>query len=152
MNDLDKIHRYFSDYGKRNPTIGIFQLGIHNCIFDCILVNCHHQKIRGFEFKVSRSDFLNDKNNGKWKKYLRWCHTFTWVCPEGLIQVDEIEKPAGLLWITEKQITYWNQKIKTFYQDQWKKRPSGTKVSQKDYIEVISLLLNRVKYRKEAFF
>lgn len=156
MDNLSKIHAYFKDTGKRNPWVGIFQLGISNypvgCIFDCILVDCHKSHIRGFEFKVTRADFLQDKNAGKWKKYLRWCHTFTWVCHEGLIQPEEVEKPAGLLWIVDKSVKYYDDTERVWQSGEWKKRPSKIKIDGQDYNKVVMMLLNRVKSRKEAFF
>ena len=156
MDDLDKIHAYFRDMGKRNPWVGIFQLGIScypaSCVFDCVLVDCQKSHIRGLEFKVTRADFLQDKNAGKWKKYLRWCHTFTWVCPEGLIQPNEIEKPAGLLWVVDKSVKYYGGTERTRQGGEWKKRPSSIEIERSDYDKVVMMLLNRVKWRKEAFY
>jgi len=55
--------------------------------------------IKGYEIKVSRSDFLNDK---KWQNYLDYCHEFYFVCPNGLIDVNELPSEAGLYWVTSK--------------------------------------------------
>ena len=52
--------------------------------------------ITGYEIKVDRSDFLNDK---KWISYLPFCNEFYFVCPSKLIVVDEIPSNAGLLWV-----------------------------------------------------
>ena len=51
-----------------------------------------------YEIKVSRSDFLRDD---KWREYLPYCNEFYFVCPWGLIDPEEVEDPAGLLWITK---------------------------------------------------
>jgi len=48
----------------------------------------------GYEIKVSRSDFLNDN---KWQNYLPYCTDFYFVCPKGLIAVEELDKQIGLI-------------------------------------------------------
>jgi len=52
----------------------------------------------GYEIKVSRGDFLKDE---KWREYLSACHSFSFVCPSGLIQPSEIPEVAGLLWASK---------------------------------------------------
>ena len=51
----------------------------------------------GYEIKVNRSDFLNDK---KWMKYLSICNEFYFVCPQKLIDPMEAPENAGLLWVS----------------------------------------------------
>jgi hypothetical protein len=48
----------------------------------------------GYEVKVSRNDFLNDN---KWTEYLPYCHLFYFVCPPGIISVDELPSDVGLI-------------------------------------------------------
>lgn len=118
--------------------------------FDLIIFNFHLMKLRGFEFKTSRADFLRDKNSEKWKNYLKYCNTFTWVCPEGLIKKEEVESPAGLLWIkTQKKVGF-----KTFYiiNFQWIKKPRKIDISKEVFDKTICLLFGRVKFRKDDFF
>lgn len=50
----------------------------------------------GYEIKVDRSDFVNDK---KWRSYLEFCNEFYFVCPHGLIRVEELPADVGLLWL-----------------------------------------------------
>lgn len=54
-------------------------------------------KIRccGYEVKVNRSDFINDN---KWTSYLDYCTEFYFVCPAGLISVEELPENVGLIW------------------------------------------------------
>lgn len=52
----------------------------------------------GYEVKVSRSDFLRDE---KWPAYLQYCHLFSFVCPHGLIQPEELPSDVGLIWTTK---------------------------------------------------
>lgn len=72
-----------------------------------------------FEVKVSRSDFLADKNK-KWKweektkfevyadpekLHFKCPHYFNYVCPEGLIQKSEIPVYAGLYYYGDGRVT-----------------------------------------------
>jgi len=51
--------------------------------------------VHGYEIKVSRSDFVRDE---KWRGYLPYCHRFSFVCPWGMIQLEELPDEVGLLW------------------------------------------------------
>jgi len=105
--DIQEVFR--QHYKYRFNYTGLFEFEITenytSCRFDAIIIHAHRQYIQGFEFKVSRIDFLNDLHNGKWKKYLQYCHSFLWACPESLIQPEEIELPAGLMWICPNEKT-----------------------------------------------
>lgn len=52
-------------------------------------------RLTGYEVKVSRSDFLKDE---KWPGYLQHCHCFSFVCPKGLIALEELTTEVGLIW------------------------------------------------------
>ena len=52
----------------------------------------------GYEIKVSRNDFKQDK---KWREYLPYCHQLYFICPWGLIQPEEINGEAGLCWLSK---------------------------------------------------
>lgn len=151
MNDLGLIKKYFKS--RNQMSLGLFEFGIDDVRFDCFFVNPYTKRIRIFEFKTSRSDYFNDVKKEKWKKYLKYCDTFSFVCPKGLIQKEEVESPAGLLWITT-----WKEKYqRNFGGDdpapEWKKRPKRLGlISQEDYDRIIMLLVYRVKFRKDDFF
>lgn len=51
----------------------------------------------GYEIKVARSDFVGDM---KWRRYLDYCSQFYFVCPKGLIAVEELPVDSGLIWVT----------------------------------------------------
>ena len=51
--------------------------------------------ITGYEIKVSRSDFLRDK---KWQNYQKYCHEFWFVCPPGVVKLDELPGDVGLMY------------------------------------------------------
>ena len=57
-----------------------------------------HPHVTGYEIKVDRSDFKCDT---KWPGYLPYCHQFYFACPKGLIKVEEVADPAGLVYIGE---------------------------------------------------
>lgn len=50
----------------------------------------------GYEIKVDRGDFMRDE---KWERYMPYCHRFYFVCPRGLIKMNEITDPnVGLIY------------------------------------------------------
>ena len=63
--------------------------------------------ITEFEVKISRSDFLADKKKNKWYLYADPVYNrykpnyFNYVCPDGLIQADEIPPFAGLIYLVD---------------------------------------------------
>lgn len=61
---------------------------------DAAIIDTSKRWIRGFEIKVSRSDYLRDE---KWQEYAEFCSSLSIVCPEGLIAKDEVPDPFGLL-------------------------------------------------------
>lgn len=63
--------------------------------------------IIGYEIKVSRADFEQDH---KWPKYYEQCHTFSFVCPRGLIQPEELPEDVGLIWYNEEKMTLFTKR------------------------------------------
>lgn len=63
---------------------------------DAVVIDVSRRNVRGFEIKVNKEDYLRDK---KWQLYSSFCSSLSIVCPEGLIQVDEVSKPFGLVWV-----------------------------------------------------
>lgn len=55
-------------------------------------------KTIGYEVKVNRSDFLQDK---KWPNYLPVCNTFYFVSPPGIIKKEDLPEGIGLYHCTE---------------------------------------------------
>lgn len=53
-----------------------------------------HPCVSAYEVKISRSDFLNDE---KWRQYLPYCNTFSFVAPSGIIKPEELPADTGLL-------------------------------------------------------
>lgn len=64
--------------------------------------------IMGYEIKVSRSDFLGDE---KWRGYLQYCNQFSFVCPRGMIEPDELPDDIGLIYYNpDKETLYTRRK------------------------------------------
>ncbi len=61
-----------------------------------------HPRMIGYEIKVSRSDFLQDK---KWPEYLPLCNELYFVCPAKLIQPEELPEHVGLIWAGGRLVT-----------------------------------------------
>lgn len=68
--------------------------------------------IEEYEVKISRSDFKADKKKGKIQLYENFgmesrCvpNYFAYVCPDGLISVEEVPSFAGLFYYKEGTIT-----------------------------------------------
>jgi len=122
---------------------------------DALIIDIEHRWIRGFEIKTRRNDFTRDQ---KFTEYSIFCSSLSIVCPEGLIESKEIEKPIGLLWIKE------NRDYRGVYgMPQWKKRPQNfqkrnglswlwtyTRVLELEFPRVLDEL-NRLKERPAAF-
>lgn len=58
--------------------------------------------IIGYEVKVDRSDFTRDD---KWPAYLPLCNQFSFVCPTGLIQLEELPQEVGLIYYNPENRT-----------------------------------------------
>lgn len=151
---LNLIASYFLRKSKSSTEVGLFEFGIDSCRFDCIIVIGSQQKIRGYEFKVSRADYFADLKRGKWQKYLRYCNTFSFVCPKGLIDKNEVPPEVGLLWITTVNEYYgYTDRTHDFPKGLWIKRPHFLgKIPEDIFRRIILVLLSRVKYRKDEFF
>lgn len=78
---------------------------------DAVIIDTAKRWIRGFEIKVSRSDFLRDE---KWQSYTEFCSSLTLVCPDGLIARDEVQPPFGLLYVMPYGDVRWIRKPKRF--------------------------------------
>lgn len=57
-----------------------------------------HPETTGYEIKVYRSDFLNDR---KWPEYLGLCHQLYFVAPKGVIERDEVDARCGLIEVSK---------------------------------------------------
>ncbi|ASS76839.1 hypothetical protein CIG75_19090 [Tumebacillus algifaecis] len=63
--------------------------------------------ITGYEVKVDRQDFLRDE---KWPGYMKHCHRFSFVCPHGLIQPEELPDDVGLIYYKPEKGTLYTKR------------------------------------------
>ncbi len=81
---------------------------------DALVVDIKTRWARGFEIKMSRSDYLRDD---KWHLYSAFCSSLSIVCPKGLIEKSEVPDPFGLLYVDRDhgyESVKWEKKAKRF--------------------------------------
>ena len=148
--DLQDIKEFVVRRHRRNGSeVCIHELGVGHYRFDFVSLNPYSHKIRIFEYKVSKADFLGDC---KWRGYLGYCTTFSFVTPLGLVSLVDLPKGVGLL-----QVFRWRRRVQ---QDQrrylgaiWVRRPGGRKLPEDTYRQVADMMLARlVQGRKDDFF
>ena len=96
----------------------------------------------GYEIKVSRGDFLQDK---KWKDYLQFCNYFYFLAPKGIIKPDELPKEIGLIEF------YWhdNWSGKPYLNHQIVKRVRKLPdITAENYVRVLEGLAFKMAYSK----
>lgn len=145
---------YFKDKGSCTTEVGLFEFGIDKkCRFDCIVFSGAHNRIKGYEFKISKIDFFNEIKTEKWKRYLDYCHTFSFVCPYGLIDKSEIPPKIGLLWMTTINKYYGYNRDWDKPKGLWIKYPKFLgEIPEDKFQRIVLTLISRVKYRKDDFF
>lgn len=161
---LNDCYQYVKRITSESSEIGIFEFGVsavwrndridlnhrhtkggdtvwEELRFDALLINCRKQYIRGFEFKVNRSDFLRDN---KWRKYVKYCNTFSFICPPGIIKKGEIDKGIGLVYVYPSDSPYPETK---------RIHNSRSKPIHSDiYVKLIGDMLIKAKYRHNQLF
>ena len=153
LTGINLLASYFKKKGSRSSELGLFEFGIDKRRFDCIVFNGAHQRIKGYEFKISRTDFLNEIKTGKWKKYLGYCHTFSFVCPKGLIDKTEVPSKIGLLWMTTVNTYYGYERDWDNPHGLWVKYPKFLgEIPEDRFRKIVLILISRIKYRKDEFF
>ncbi len=97
----------------RNTWGGIYipEFTYGNYRIDAAIVETKKRWVRGFEIKVTRADFLRDE---KWQNYSEFVSSLSLICPEELIQPEEIPKPFGLVWVDESNGVTWKKRPKRF--------------------------------------
>lgn len=77
--------------------------GTKGYILDGFAVTQAYQNMKtiGYEVKVSRSDFLQDK---KWQNYLPVCNLFYFVSPPDVIHKEDLPPGIGLYHVVDKEL------------------------------------------------
>jgi hypothetical protein len=100
--------------------------------FDVVEINRNKKKVKIYEIKSCRQDFISDN---KWQKYLKYCTNFGFVAPEGVIKLDELPKKVGLV-----EISKVNGELKHDYVKRFSR--INKNVSNKNYIKVLEGLVS----------
>lgn len=91
---IEDIHGWLSGIGGYG-NLYIPEFTWDGLRIDGIVIDVRTRWIRGYEIKMSRADFLSDE---KWMNYSEFCSSLSVVCPEGLIQKNEIQSPCNSRW------------------------------------------------------
>lgn len=142
--------QHIKEFFRQNnsgPFFSMFETGLGGNRFDLIRVDPYRQYVRIFEFKSGRSDFTSDK---KWQKYLKYCHTFTFVCPREAIQKNDLPNGIGLMWVYKWTHKQWpdNWKLSA----EWIKKPKAKDVDIETLLRLAFMMLHRVPWRKKDVF
>ena len=145
---IEDIKEFFRQ-NNSGPFFSMFETGLSNLRFDLIRVDPYRKYIRIFEFKSSRGDFTSDK---KWQKYLKYCHTLTFVCPREVIQKADLPAGIGLMWIYK-----WKHKSSPWPENwtltaEWIKKPKAKDVDTGILLNLVFMLLHRVRWRSNDIF
>lgn len=109
MGNTKEIQRKLAEYLVKNGREFVCENFLHTiCEMDLIALS-NSNMMYEFEVKISRSDFLVDKQKKKWRHYefattdktadfyTKMCpNYFSYCCPTGLISVSEIPTYSGL--------------------------------------------------------
>ncbi len=104
---LSKRHRgdsFFTEV-KNGPTHVTHELLIMDAV--AFKKSWANPCIMGYEIKVSRNDFLGDD---KWRGYLPYCNEFSFVCPKGMIELNEIPDDVGLIYYNPDKETLYTRR------------------------------------------
>lgn len=165
IDNLKLCKQYVNQITQASSEVGIFEFGItavwrdgafdiekryttevgivwDSLRLDALLINCRKQYIRGFEFKVTRNDFLQDK---KWHKYIKYCNTFTFVCPPDVIKKGELPKGIGLVYVESFDA---GRHVEITRVHNARSKP----VHQDVYVDIIRNMLMKAKYREGQLF
>jgi len=142
---IQDIKEYFRLH-KYGPCFSMFESGLDGNRFDLIKINPYRQYIRIFEFKSCRTDFTSDK---KWQNYLKYCHTFTFVCAREVIKREDLAPGIGLMWIFKWK---WKQQSAWHLESEWISKPKKREIQTEEIARIAFMLVHRAKQRKEDVF
>jgi hypothetical protein len=129
VQNLKKLCR---EYGIQNEEDAVFMEEYtlaHDRRVDVLTIDLQKFTIRGFEVKVSRSDFVGDD---KWQTYLHYFNIFAFVTPPGLINPKELPPEIYLLEFThEERQRGWEPDRVTEYRPTLKLVKRGKKLQPK---------------------
>jgi len=110
---------------------------------DAFYLRVHDKTTKGYEIKVSRSDFLGDD---KWDNYLKYCNYFYFVAPKGLIGKHELPDGVGLIEVFWRE--GWNEDTYHMQSEIAKKPKRLHDISDEDYIQLLEGVVLKLAYNR----
>ena len=157
----DEILRYFqgSDpWGNKEIKVAELCPYGESIRMDAFSFNRYNRETRGYEIKISRSDFLSDK---KHMRYLDFCTFFYFIAPKGLIKAEELYSTIGLIEVTTEVKSYEDE---SFLSDEdgikhirighviTKKAKRNPPITQENYIKLLEGLAWKFANKKNLLF
>ena len=69
-------------------------------VADVVGINLKRKEVRILEAKATRADYMRDKKLMDLdKSYYKHCNYFYIICPKDVLQLDDVPKEYGLLWV-----------------------------------------------------
>ena len=69
-------------------------------VADVVGINLKRKEVRILEAKATRADYIRDKKLMDLdKSYYKHCNYFYIICPKDVLQLDDVPKEYGLLWV-----------------------------------------------------
>jgi len=106
---------------------------------DAYQFNRWNKQAIGYEIKLSRTDFLNDK---KWEKYLKYCTKFYFVAPKGIIKKEELPNKIGLVEVWLRENPRWAGNEEMAY------RFKLHELENDNYVSILEGLLIKIAWNK----
>jgi len=157
LNADDIVNFLKTERFNNNFTLGVSEFCPYHegRRLDMFYFNRWNRETRGYEIKVSREDFLQDK---KWESYLKFCTWFYFVAPVGIIKPEELPDGIGLIEIevnerepyhfSDKEFAGEAQKEVYLSKKFTKKAKRLHDVQEQDYTKLLEGLLIKVIYNK----
>jgi hypothetical protein len=150
---IDDIFSQFkSGLFNRNYSVGVTEFCPYNFgkRIDIFYFSRWNRITMGYEIKMTRQDFLQDK---KWPEYLKYCTRFYFAAPKGIIKLEELPPKIGLIEFEFKLTESWHsepddEKKYRLESDFTKKAIKLHDVEEKDYIAILEGLLMKLIYNK----
>ena len=146
------IFQYLEAWGRTMVLPNFTPYGWSECDLFSITKSLYFHEI---EIKVSRSDFLADFKNKRYKHKsmdggCEWMHkymprTFCFACPRHLLTVDDIPEYAGLIWVDRVKADWDNHW--SGYRVEIVKKPPSLKPARKMSTELVFKITNNLWYR-----
>ena len=100
----------------------------------------------GYEIKVSRGDFLQDE---KWTDYLDYCTQFYFVCPKGVVDIEELPKGIGLIHVASTGTRLYTKRKATPKQIDMEKLDGIFRYILMNRCKIVGTTFNQIQRRSD---